>query len=225
MNLLFFRLICLHSAPGKRIYYRHPSSLAVIRREIRRGDKQKEDVGGRSRVQCGAGAACIVAFPPLSTRPTYQIGWGRHSRQSPPPPIFNYCSFQRLRRIFATASRWRSRVEKLILDSYSEHPLLLPFFDRTPRSIDIGENLWNFGGHEFFCWRQYFVTFWHGGPVQPGRDSAGASRPAGCSQLLSDYTRRRQLLQRRTLARWERTQLLWTLPGQNSKKILHWTCI
>jgi hypothetical protein len=30
-----------------------------------------------------------------------------------------------------------SRVEKLILDSYSEHPLLLPFFDRTPWSRDI----------------------------------------------------------------------------------------
>ena len=142
MNLLFFRLICLRCTLGLRIFSRHLSSLAVIRREIRRGNKQKEDVGGRSRAQDGAGAACIVAFPPpFSTRPTYQVGWGRHSRQyplsPPPPPISNYCSFQRLRRIFVTASRWRSRVEKLILDSYSEHPLLLPFFDRMPRSRDI----------------------------------------------------------------------------------------
>jgi hypothetical protein len=135
MNLLFFRLICLRCTLGLLIFYRHLSSLAVIRREIRRGNKQ----GGRSRAQAGAGAACIMAFPPpLSTRPTYQVGWGRHSRQSPPlQPLSNYCSFQRLHRIFATASRGRSRVEKLILESYSDHPLLLPFFDRTPRSRDI----------------------------------------------------------------------------------------
>jgi hypothetical protein len=107
MNLLFFRLICLHCALGLRIFYRHPSSLAVIRREIRRGNKQKEDAGGRSRAQDGgAGAACIVAFPPLSTRPTYQVGCGRHSRQSPPPStISNTCSFQSLCTIFVTASR------------------------------------------------------------------------------------------------------------------------
>ncbi len=45
--------------------------------------------------------------------------------------------FQRLQRIFEMASRQRSRVEKLIVDSYSEHLLLLPFFDKTPRSRDI----------------------------------------------------------------------------------------
>ncbi len=53
--------------------------------------------------------------------------------------------------------------------------------------------------------------------------SAHISWPAGCSQLLSDY--RRQHTQRRTPARSERSQLLWTLPGQNSKEMLHQTCI
>jgi hypothetical protein len=81
------------------------------------------------------------APPPFSMHPTYLAKWGRHSGKSPPPlpppPISNYCSFQRLQRIFMTASRRRSRVEKLMLDSYSEHPLLLPFFDRMPRSSDI----------------------------------------------------------------------------------------
>ena len=113
--------------------------MAVIRREIRRGNKQKEDVVGRSRAQNGAGAACIVAFPPSPRVLPIRSGEGGTADSpplSPPPPISNYCSFQRLRRIIVTASRWRSKVEKLILDSYSEHPLLLPFF-RTPRSRDI----------------------------------------------------------------------------------------
>ncbi len=38
--------------------------MASRRREIRRkGNKQKEDGGGKSRAQDGAGAACIVASP------------------------------------------------------------------------------------------------------------------------------------------------------------------
>jgi hypothetical protein len=73
---------------------------------------------------------------------------------------------------------------------------------------------------DFLAWRAGTTRL-----GQCGRKSAHISRPAGCSQLLSDYTRRRQHLQRRTLARWERSQLLCSLPGQNSKKILHWTCI
>ncbi len=52
------------------------------------------------------------------------------------------------------------------------------------------------------------MTFWHGGPVQLGRNSAWKSAhiswPAGCSQLLSDYKKRKQHLQRRTSARSER---------------------
>ncbi len=47
---------------------------------------------------------------------------------------------------------------------------------------------------DFLAWRAGTTR-----PGQCGRKSAHISRPAGCSQLLSDYTRRRQHLQRRTL--------------------------
>ncbi len=67
---------------------------------------------------------------------------------SPPPPISNYCSFQTLQRVFTMASRRRSIVEKLILNSYSDHFLCLPFFDRTPRSRDIAK-----------VWRKSVKTF------------------------------------------------------------------
>ncbi len=47
---------------------------------------------------------------------------------------------------------------------------------------------------DFLAWRAGTTRL-----GQCGRKSAHISRPAGCSQLLSDYTRRRQHLQRRTL--------------------------
>jgi hypothetical protein len=62
-------------------------------------------------------------------------------------------------------------------------------------------------------------------PGQCGRKSAHISWPAGYSPPLIYFMRRRHHLQRRAPARTERSQLLWTLPGQNSKKMLHWTCI
>jgi hypothetical protein len=68
--------------------------VAVIRREIRRGNKQKEDVGGRSRAQDGAGAACIVAFPPPPSTHVLPIRSGEGGTADstpPPPPISNYC--------------------------------------------------------------------------------------------------------------------------------------
>jgi hypothetical protein len=37
----------------------------------RRGNKQKEEGGGRSRAQDGAGAACIMAYPPPLSMPPY----------------------------------------------------------------------------------------------------------------------------------------------------------
>jgi hypothetical protein len=37
----------------------------------------------------------------------------------------------------ASLSRWRSRVEKLIMDSDGDRFLLLPLFDRTPVRRDI----------------------------------------------------------------------------------------
>jgi hypothetical protein len=68
---------------------------------------------------------------------------------------------------------------------------------------------------------------WRAGTTRPGqcrKKTAHISWPAGCSSSLSYYTRRRHHLQRRAPARAEKSQLLWTLPGQNSKKMLHWTC-
>jgi hypothetical protein len=49
---------------------------------------------------------------------------------------------------------------------------------------------------------------WHGSPVQPGWDSVGEVRPY-------------KLASKRTPARSEGGQLLWTLPDQNSKEMLH----
>jgi hypothetical protein len=158
--------------------------------------------------------------PPVSTRPTYQVTWGRHSRKSshllpPPPHISNYYSFQRLWRIFRTASiRMSSYTVIVKVSIFCFYHFLIGRLEAEILTAKVGENQWNFGGREYFCWRQYFVTFWHGGLEQPGRDkSAHISWPAGYSQLISDYTRRRQHLQRRTPARSERSQLLWTLLG------------
>jgi len=57
----------------------------VIRREIRRGNKQKEDVVGRSRAQNGAGAACIVAFPPSPRVLPIRSGEGGTADSTPSP--------------------------------------------------------------------------------------------------------------------------------------------
>jgi hypothetical protein len=67
-----------------------------------------------------------------------------------------------------------------------------------------------------------FVTFWHGGPVQPGRDStvgrfSHISWPAGCSWHLSSTWSSEGQHQQGV----ERSQSLWTLPCKNSKKMLH----
>jgi hypothetical protein len=72
------------------------------------------------------------------------------------------------------------------------------------------------------------VAFFYGEPVQPGQDSTGGSPPhiswpAGYSPSLSYYMRKRHHLQRRAPVRTERSQLLWTLPGQNIKETLHLT--
>ena len=75
MNLLFFKLISLHSAPGYRFFLETPVKLGCDKE----GDKKRKQakIGRRrSRAQDGAGAACIVGFPPpppVSTRPTYQV--------------------------------------------------------------------------------------------------------------------------------------------------------
>jgi hypothetical protein len=63
-------------------------------------------------------------------------------RQALPQQYPVTAHFQVQLRIFATASEQRSRIGKLILDSLSEHLLLLWIFDRTSgcRDIDCPKN-------------------------------------------------------------------------------------
>jgi hypothetical protein len=56
---------------------------------------------------------------------------------SPLHPYPTWDSSLKGRKIFVMASRWRSRVEKLISDSDGDRFLFLPLFDRTPVSRDI----------------------------------------------------------------------------------------
>ncbi len=83
---------------------------------------------------------------------------------------------------------------------------------------------WIFHGRLNFPRAPEFTDFYHGRPcgtTRPGRYGR-KSWQAGYSPSLSYYTRRGHHLQT-TPARTERSQLLWTLPGQNSKEMLHWT--
>jgi hypothetical protein len=73
---------------------------------------------------------------------------------------------------------------------------------------------------DFLAWRAGTTR-----PGQYGRKSTHISWPASYSPPLSYYTRRGHHLQKRAPARTERSQPLWTLPGQNSKEMLHWTYI
>ncbi len=69
-------------------------------------------------------------------------------------------------------------------------------------------------------------------PRQCGRKSAHKSWPASCNQSLGDCIRWTatawgggNIFKRRVQARSGRSQLLRTLPGQNSRKMLRQTCI
>jgi hypothetical protein len=93
-----------------------------------------------------------------------------------------------------TASVWRSRVEKLILDSDGYHFLLLPIFDRVPVSRDIdclslakiSEILADADilSTPIFC----DISAW--GPVQYGRESTHKSVAVRSNQSLGDCMRR-----------------------------------
>ncbi len=80
-----------------------------------------------------------------------------------------------------------------------------------------------------FSWRQHFATFLHGGPVQMSRYSAGesphkkAGRPAATSHLGTAWGDA-NIFKEENIARSGRSHPLWTLPGQNSKKMLRRTC-
>jgi hypothetical protein len=76
-----------------------------------------------------------------------------------------------------------------------------------------------------FYWRQYFL---HDGPLQMRQYSAGESPPIKAGGQRQPVTwwlheERTTYSMRRTSARSRRSQLLRTLPGQNSKKMLSWT--
>ena len=102
--------------------------MAVIRRELKRGNKQKEDVGGRSRAQDGAGAACIVAFPP-PLHASYLSGRVREAQQTVPPlpspsTHLQLLQFPEAAEDLCDSLQTEVKSRKLILDSYSEHLLL-----------------------------------------------------------------------------------------------------
>jgi hypothetical protein len=78
-----------------------------------------------------------------------------------------------------------------------------------------------------FLWTQEIcdVLAWRADTTRPGQYKAlcaHISQAAVHPLLLSYYIERRQHLQeeKRTLLRSERSQLLWTLPGQNRKEML-----
>jgi hypothetical protein len=144
-----------------------------------------------------------------------------------PPPHGSYPILDTQRPqpwISVTSSVWRLWVQKLILDSDGDCFLLLPIFDKTPVSRDIdcyslakiSEIL---AGADILS-TPIFVRFsaMRAGtnkPVQCRRESAHKSR-AACGNFTHTSSRR----SRKTSARSGRSQLLWTLPGQNSKEML-----
>ncbi len=76
---------------------------------------------------------------------------------------------------------------------------VLPLFDRTPVSSNIdyifwwkSVNQWILGSHRYFCWRQSFGHFQHGGPVQYGRESARKSRAGEGNASLDNCMHREQ---------------------------------
>ncbi len=106
-------------------------------------------------------------------------------------------------------------------------------FDRTPWAEILTAKVWQKSVKSWqaptFCRHQYFVSFCHGGPVQPGWDSAGESPPIKAGrQVVASHLATAwggdNIFKRRVPARSGRSQPLWTLPGQNSKKMLRWTC-
>ncbi len=155
-------------------------------------------------------------------------------RPPPPPPLLNYtnwCSFLDQLRISMTASGWRSRVEKLISESNGGCFLLLTFFDRTPVSREI--DCWSLAKiSEILAGTDILpmpmpifsdIPAWRASTNRQGqcwRKSFDNSWPAICSQSLGDCIRWRVPFKRRVPARSGRSQLLQTLPGRNSKKML-----
>jgi hypothetical protein len=118
------------------------------------------------------------------TSPTCQgrsKGYSGESPLSPPHPHPIWDSSLPEQRIFVTASGWRSRAEKLILNRDVDRFLPLPFFYRTPVSRDIDclslAKISEILAGADICWRQYFVTLLHGRPVQMSRYSVGESQP------------------------------------------------
>jgi hypothetical protein len=67
--------------------------------------KQKENKGGKSRFQVGAGATCVLASPPPT--PPYLAEQVRELPRRAPPSLYPSpitADFQRQRRIFVMAS-------------------------------------------------------------------------------------------------------------------------
>jgi hypothetical protein len=98
---------------------------------------------GLSRHACGM--PCVTSPSPHLLVKAGGRGTAESPPSSPPHPHPIWDSSLTERRIFVTASGWRSRAEKLILDRDVDRSLPLPFFDWTLVSRDIdclsfGEN-------------------------------------------------------------------------------------
>jgi hypothetical protein len=89
---------------------------------------------------------------PTSASPPQEVSGDTRSSQSP--------------RISETASDLRPGMVVLHRGGEPDHLLVLWFFDMRPGCWDTDRqrslNHWRVPR---FCWRLYFVTFWHGGPV------------------------------------------------------------
>jgi hypothetical protein len=121
-----------------------PSDLLFITAGCHSG-KENEDREKRNRNH-GVQVLCMLlscvrkpslpwptSFP---CGPGYKGRWKRHSREPPSTLTPNWDSSLLRQRIFVTASKWRSGVEKLISDSDGDNFLPLPLFERTPVSRD-----------------------------------------------------------------------------------------
>ncbi len=118
---------------------------------------------------------------------------------------------------------------KLISDSCSDHFLFIPFFGRTPRCRDIdckslvkiseilvGADILSMSMIcDFLAWRASTV-----------REEVRPYKLAGRLQLITQLLHKEETSSsEESTSESRESQLLLTLTGQNSKKMLHWSCI
>jgi hypothetical protein len=165
--------------------------------------------------------ACVFT---LSSRvPPIRPGWTDNGLPQPPPLPLSSSSITGISRGCGGSLRqppdggqeWKNWYCTVIVSIFCFYHFVIGHLEAEKLTAEV---LWK---SVKSWWEPIFCDFlaWRAGTTRLGQlreDSA---------QSLSDYKRRRQHLLRRTPARSERNQLQWTLPGQNSKEMLHRTCI